>query len=107
VVLHVSPESRAGGPLAVVRTGDQIELDVARRSLELLITDEELKARLQAWKAPKPHFTRGYGKLYEERVLQAHEGCDFDFLVDTEKKEMIFSFGSPDEQREAEPVGRR
>ena len=86
VVLHVSPESRAGGPLAVVRTGDQIELDVARRSLELLISDDELKARLKAWKAPPPHFTRGYGKLYEEHVLQAHEGCDFDFLVEKEKK---------------------
>ena len=103
VVLHISPESRAGGPLAVVKTGDQIELDVPRRSLELLISDDELKTRLKAWKEPKPHFTRGYGKLYEEHVLQAHEGCDFDFLVEKEKKEMIFSFGSADEQREAAP----
>jgi L-arabonate dehydrase len=107
VVLHVSPESRAGGPLAVVRTGDQIELDVNRRSLELLISDDEMQARLKVWKAPKQHFTRGYGKLYEERVLQANEGCDFDFLVDSDKKEMIFSFGSADEQKQAEPVGRR
>ena len=98
VVLHVSPESRVGGPLAVVRTGDQIELDVPRRSLELLISDDELKSRLQAWKPPQQHYTRGYGKLYEERVLQAHEGCDFDFLVDKEKKEMIFSFGPVAEQ---------
>jgi dihydroxyacid dehydratase/phosphogluconate dehydratase len=106
-VLHVSPESRAGGPLAVVRTGDQIELDVHGRRLELLISDDELRTRLRAWKAPRPHFTRGYGKLYEERVLQANEGCDFDFLVDAEKKEMSFSFESPDEKKEAEPVGRR
>src|ERR1019366_9005028 len=67
------------------------------------ISDDELKTRLNAWKEPKPHFTRGYGKLYEEHVLQAHEGCDFDFLVEKEKKEMIFSFGSADEQREAAP----
>jgi L-arabonate dehydrase len=107
VVLHVSPESRAGGPLAVVKTGDQIELDVARRSLELLVSDEELKSRLQAWKAPKRHYTRGYGKLYEEHVLQANQGCDFDFLVDDEKKEMVFSFGESAADRQPESVARR
>jgi dihydroxy-acid dehydratase len=98
VVLHVTPESRVGGPLAVVRTGDQIELDVERRNLELLISDDELKARLKAWKPPAAHFTRGYGKLYEEHVLQANEGCDFDFLVDKEKKLMNISFGSAQEK---------
>lgn len=83
VVLHVSPESAAGSPLAIVKNGDEIELDVARRRLELLVPDSEIKRRLDAWRPPKPHFTRGYGKLFIERILQAHEGCDFDFLRKT------------------------
>jgi Dehydratase family len=95
VVLHVAPESSTGGPLAAVKTGDLIELDVAGRRLELLVSDDELRARLRAWKAPKPHFTRGYGKLFEEHVLQANEGCDFDFLVDKEKKRMDLFLSSP------------
>jgi dihydroxy-acid dehydratase len=81
VVLHVSPESAVGGPLAVVREGDIIELDVPARKLELLIPPEELAARLAAWKAPEPAAKRGYAKLYVETVNQAHDGADFDFLV--------------------------
>ncbi len=80
VVLHVSPESAAGGPLAAVRDGDHIELDVHARRLELLIPDAEMKQRLAAWSPPDPHFTRGYGKMFLDHILQAHEGCDFDFL---------------------------
>ncbi|HKS96906.1 MAG TPA: dihydroxy-acid dehydratase, partial [Terriglobia bacterium] len=80
VVLHVSPESAVGGPLAVVKNGDSIELDVAARRLELLVPDHELKSRLAAWHPAKPHYGRGYGRMYLEHILQAHEGCDFDYL---------------------------
>lgn len=80
VVLHVSPESAAGGPLAVVQEGDTIELNVTARRLELRIPEAELKQRLAAWKAPAPHYGRGYGKMFIDHILQAHEGCDFDYL---------------------------
>jgi dihydroxy-acid dehydratase len=79
-VLHVTPESFVGGPLALVRDGDRIELDVAARRLRLLIEDAELERRRAAWKPPKPHFTRGFGTLYLKHVTQADQGCDFDFL---------------------------
>ena len=80
IVLHVAPESAVGGPLALVRTGDEILLDVANRKLELLVSDEELKRRRAAWRPPEPAFRRGYGKLFLDHVLQAPQGCDFDFL---------------------------
>src|SRR5215472_16697308 len=80
VVLHVSPESAVGGPLAVVQNGDTIELDVHGRTLELQVPDSEIKKRLSAWSAPAPHFVGGYGKMFLEHILQAHEGCDFDYL---------------------------
>jgi dihydroxy-acid dehydratase len=83
VVLHVAPESAAGGPLAIVRTGDEILLDGPARRLELLISDAELQGRLEAWrgsKATQP-YTRGYYRLYQQHVLQADQGCDFDFLL--------------------------
>lgn len=81
VVLHVTPESATGGPLALVRTGDRIAISVARRRIELLVDDDELARRreLLAPNAPRP--TRGYARLYAEHVLQADEGCDFDFLL--------------------------
>ncbi len=79
-VLHVSPESFIGGPLALLRDGDLITLDVARRALTVALSDEELAARRAAWNPPAPKYSRGYGALYSERVTQAHEGCDFDFL---------------------------
>jgi dihydroxy-acid dehydratase len=79
-VLHVSPESFIGGPLALVRDGDEIYLDVAARRLELLVDDDELARRRDQWKAPKPHYGRSFGVLYSQHVTQAHEGCDFDFL---------------------------
>ena len=80
VVLHVSPESALGGPLAVVQTGDVIRLDTPNRRLDLTITEEELKRRLLERKQTVPYVERGYLRLYVEHVLQAHEGCDFDFL---------------------------
>jgi dihydroxy-acid dehydratase len=87
IVLHVSPESAIGGPLALVRTGDRIRLDVAGRKLELLVSDAELETRRKAWTAPPvPEVAqRGYAKLYREHVQQADEGCDFDFLAAVRK----------------------
>jgi dihydroxyacid dehydratase/phosphogluconate dehydratase len=84
-VLHVSPESHIGGPLALVRDGDLISLDVPNRTLNVLITDEEIAARRTQWIQPAMHYSRGYGALYSERVTQAHEGCDFDFLQRSEE----------------------
>jgi len=81
VVLHVAPESAAGGPLGLVRDGDMIELDVAGRRLQLHVSDAELAARRAATKPPRIHMERGYWKLYVEHVNQANEGCDLDFLV--------------------------
>ena len=79
-VLHVSPESHVGGPLALVRTGDEIELDVEARKLTLHVSDEELAERRAAWTPPPPRYERGYGRMFEKHVTQAHDGCDFDFL---------------------------
>src|SRR5947199_3016235 len=80
VVLHVAPESAVGGPLALVRDGDEIELDVPRRTLTLRVGDDELARRKAAWKLRPPHFIRGYGRRFLDHVLQANEGCDFDYL---------------------------
>ena len=80
VVLHVSPESAVGGPLAVVETGDRVTLSVAGRNLELHVSDEEIGRRLARLAPAAPHYTRGYGKLFLDHVTQAHLGCDFDFL---------------------------
>lgn len=79
VVLHVSPEAAIGGPLALVQNGDMIELDVPARRLQLLVDDAELARRRAQWMPPPPAYRRGYGKLFIEHVMQAHEGCDFDF----------------------------
>ena len=80
VVLHVAPESAVGGPLAIVENGDRIRLDVAARRLDLMIDDAEMRWRLEGWKPPAKKDDRGYRRLYEDRVLQANQGCDFDFL---------------------------
>jgi dihydroxy-acid dehydratase len=82
-VLHVAPESFVGGPLAFVRTGDLIELDVPNRRLELKVSETELGRRRAAWKKPAPRYERGYGALYQRHITQADEGCDFDFLEGT------------------------
>jgi dihydroxy-acid dehydratase len=79
-VLHVSPESYVGGPLALVRDGDVIELDVAARKLELLVDEGELLRRRAEWKPAPPHYERGFGALYAAHVTQADKGCDFDLL---------------------------
>ena len=83
IVLHVTPESAIGGPLALVTAGDRIRLDVPARKLELLVGEAELKARRKKWKmpAPRPEDSRGYRKLFLETVTQADRGCDFDFLA--------------------------
>jgi len=79
-ILHVSPEAAMGGPLALVRTGDEIALDLAQRTLMLLVDDEELARRRAAWTAPARRHVRGFVQLYQAHVTQANEGCDFDFL---------------------------
>jgi dihydroxy-acid dehydratase len=79
-VLHVSPEAAVGGPLALVVDGDEIELDLEARRLQLRVPDAVLAARRAAWSPPPRAATRGYVRLYQEHVTQAHEGCDFDFL---------------------------
>jgi dihydroxy-acid dehydratase len=79
-ILHVSPEAAVGGPLALVKTGDTIEIDIDARRLHLDVSDDELARRRAAWRpAPEP-YARGFAKLYRAHVTQAHEGCDFDFL---------------------------
>jgi dihydroxy-acid dehydratase len=84
-VLHVSPEAAVGGPLALVRDGDTIELDVPARRLQLYVDDEELARRREAWQPREPRHSRGYRKLYDAHVEQAHRGCDFDFLRGADK----------------------
>jgi dihydroxy-acid dehydratase len=80
VVLHVAPEAAVGGPLALVRSGDMITLDVPARQLSLLVDEEELARRRAEWQPPAPITQRGYVKLYVDHVLQANEGADLDFL---------------------------
>jgi dihydroxyacid dehydratase/phosphogluconate dehydratase len=86
-ILHVSPESFIGGPLALVRTGDRISLDVEARSITLDVPEAELARRRAAWTPPAPHYERGYGWMFTRHIRQAHDGCDFDFLET--------SFGAP------------
>jgi dihydroxy-acid dehydratase len=83
IVLHITPESAVGGPLALVKDGDRIKLDVANRRLELLVSDAELEARRKKWRAPKSRAgdERGYRKLFLDTVQQADRGCDFEFLA--------------------------
>ncbi|WP_062390214.1 IlvD/Edd family dehydratase [Pseudomonas abietaniphila] len=88
VVLHVAPEAAAGGPLAVVQEGDYIELDCATGRLHLDIAEEELEARLADWQAPPQLLIGGYRQLYIDHVMQADQGCDFDFLVGTRGSEV-------------------
>ncbi|MBV9182450.1 MAG: dihydroxy-acid dehydratase [Acidobacteria bacterium] len=83
-VLHVSPESFVGGPLALLQEGDVIELDVERRKLNMLVGDAELSRRRTIWQPKKAIYPRGYGKLFIEHITQADQGCDFDFLEGTE-----------------------
>jgi dihydroxy-acid dehydratase len=82
-VLHVAPESHVGGPLAFVRDGDLIELDVASRALNLKVSEDEMKKRRAAWSPPPRKYARGYGAIFAQHVRQADQGCDFDFLEGT------------------------
>ncbi|OZI60816.1 L-arabinonate dehydratase [Bordetella genomosp. 11] len=79
-VLHISPESAVGGPLALLRSGDRITLDIGARRLDMDVSQAELQARRAAWRPPERGYARGYARLYQEQVTQAHEGCDFAFL---------------------------
>jgi len=82
-VLHVAPESFVGGPLGLVKNGDLIELDVAKRELNLKVPEQELAQRKSGWKAPARKYERSYGAIFAQHVKQADEGCDFDFLEGT------------------------
>ena len=82
-VLHVAPESFIGGPLALVRSGDLIELDVAARRLELKVGEEELRRRRAGWQRPQPRYRRGFGAIFQDNITQANEGCDFRVLEGT------------------------
>ncbi|MGY4214438.1 dihydroxyacid dehydratase/phosphogluconate dehydratase [Bradyrhizobium sp. USDA 4522] len=86
-ILHVAPESYVGGPLALVRNGDRISLDVAARTINLDVPETELVKRRAEWKQPQRRFERGYGWMFSRHIKQANEGCDFDFLET--------SFGGP------------
>jgi dihydroxy-acid dehydratase len=91
-VLHVSPESFIGGPLALLRTGDLICLDLPNRRLDMRVDDTELARRRAAWTAPPPRFERGWGYMFSKHVTQADQGCDFDFL----QRDFGRSAGEPD-----------
>lgn len=77
-VLHVAPESHVGGPLSLLKTGDVVEIDVPARTIQMLVSEEELAERKRNWVAPKKKLQHGYGHIYLDHVLQANEGCDFD-----------------------------
>ena len=79
-VLHVAPEAYVGGPLALLKTGDMVELDIPDRRLDMLVDAGELAARRAAWSAPEPRYGRGYGVMFSKHIEQADKGCDFDFL---------------------------
>ena len=80
-VLHVAPESFVGGPLALLKTGDIVRMDLPNRRLDMLVDDAELEARRAAWVAPEPRFQRGWGWMFSKHVGQADTGCDFDYLT--------------------------
>lgn len=79
-ILHVAPESHIGGPLALLKTGDMVKLDIPNRTIDMLVDEDELAARRAAWTAPEPKFARGYGWMFSQHIKQANEGCDFDCL---------------------------
>jgi dihydroxyacid dehydratase/phosphogluconate dehydratase len=80
-VLHVAPEAAAGGPLALIQSGDLVILDVPARLLQVDIPERVMASRRAQWHPPQPRYGRGYGALYGEQVTQANEGCDFEFLA--------------------------
>jgi dihydroxyacid dehydratase/phosphogluconate dehydratase len=90
VILHVAPEAAARGPLAIVRTGDSICLNVHERKLDLLLSEQEISRRLNDWQTPPTTHLRGYPRLYIDHVLQADQGCDFDFLRPENETQLKF-----------------
>jgi len=91
-VLHVAPEAHIGGPLALLRTGDLVSIDIPARTLDMQVGDEELARRRAEWKAPAPKFERGYGWMFSRHISQADQGCDFDYLT----REFGEAAGEPD-----------
>ena len=79
-ILHVAPEAYIGGPLALIKNGDIIEVDIPERKLNVDISENELSNRREKWKEPEPRYERGYGYIYSKHIEQADKGCDFDFL---------------------------
>ncbi len=79
-ILHVAPEAHVGGPLALVRSGDRIRVSVENRSIDMLVSEEELARRRARWETPQERYARGYGWMFARHIKQANEGCDFDFL---------------------------
>ena len=79
-ILHVSPEAQVGGPLALLRTGDLISVNIPERSIHMEVSEDELTRRRAAWVQPEAPYERGFGKMFAAHVSQAHDGCDFDFL---------------------------
>ena len=79
-ILHVAPEAYVGGPLALLKTGDLVEVDIPARKLQMLVDDDELQRRREQWQAPAPRYARGYGWMFSKHIEQADKGCDFDFL---------------------------
>jgi dihydroxyacid dehydratase/phosphogluconate dehydratase len=90
VVLHAAPEAAVGGPLALVQNGDEIKLSVTERRLDLLVSEQEMEQRLSRWSPPQSEHLRGFPRLYIDHVLQADEGCDFDFLRPRSKEAVRF-----------------
>lgn len=91
LVVHISPESAVGGPFGLIENGDEIKLDIHDRRLQLLVDEEELEKRKSKWVQPEPFYDRGYGLLFENTVLQAELGCDFDFLLPKELRDELKS----------------
>jgi dihydroxyacid dehydratase/phosphogluconate dehydratase len=91
-VLHVSPESHIGGPLALLKTGDMVSINLPERRIDMLVSEEEIAARRAAWIRPPDKFERGYGWMFGKHVSQADKGCDFDYLAPTFGK----TAGEPD-----------
>ncbi|GGC89557.1 dihydroxy-acid dehydratase [Thalassobacillus devorans] len=96
LIVHLSPEAADGGPLAIVRDGDEIRFSLQEKRLELLVEEKEMKERMSEWNAPVPHYDRGYGLLFQQTVLQADEGCDFDFLLPPELRDQPDKEGEDD-----------
>jgi dihydroxy-acid dehydratase len=80
-ILHVAPEAFVGGPLALLKTGDTVRMDLEARTLDMLVDEDEIAARRAAWVAPTPRFERGWGHMFQRHVGQADQGCDFDYLT--------------------------